>query len=155
MWGKSEEISSHFPHYFLTFSTLFPHKNFLTLALEIGRIPHMANVRKIVRKVNVRKIVRKMRSSKMWGKMWGNFNTFSLTLFPHMDAGNWPLSSHGNVRKMWGKLWGKFHYYFSTWIPHIESGKNPHICEGKCEENFPFSTFLHNFNTLMLHYNQL
>ena len=48
---KSEEISSHFPHYFLTFSTLFPHKNFLTLALEIGRIPHMANVRKNVRKM--------------------------------------------------------------------------------------------------------
>ena len=51
MWGKSEEISSHFPHYFLTFSTLFPHKNFLTLALEIGQIPHMANVRKNVRKM--------------------------------------------------------------------------------------------------------
>ena len=51
MWGKCEEISSHFPHYFLTFSTLFPHKKFLTLALEIGRIPHIANVRKNVRKM--------------------------------------------------------------------------------------------------------
>ena len=150
---------------FLTFSTLFPHI-FHTFSSQ--KIPHISagnwpdsshgkceeKCKENVRKVNVRKIVRKMGSSKMWGKMWGNFNFFPYnfpTLFPHMDAGNWPLSSHGNVRKMWGKLWAKFHYYFSAWIPHIETGKNPHICEEKCgekcEENFPFSTYFFTIST--------
>ena len=103
-----------------------------------------------VRKVNVRKTVRKVRSSEMWGKMWEISTLFFLTLslhyvqeIPHMDAGNWPLSSHGNVRKILRKT--------SVLFQHIDSShrdwKNPHICEEKWEENFPYSTHFFTIST--------
>ena len=129
MWGKSEEISSHFPHYFLTFSTLFPHKKIPHISA--GNWPDSSHgkceekCKENVRKVNVRKIVRKMGSSKMWGKMWGNFNTFFLTISLH---------------------------YFLTWT--LEIGRFPHMemwgkCEENCEENFT-TISAHGFLTLRL-----
>ena len=146
-WGNFLTFSTLFPHIFHTFSLQkFPH-------ISAGNWPDSSHgkceekCKENVRKVNVRKIVRKMGSSKMWGKMWGNFNTFFLTISLHyfltwtLEIGRFPHM------EMWGKLWGNFQYYFSTWIPHIETGKNPHICEEKCEENFPFSTHFFTIST--------
>ena len=155
---------------FLTFSTLFPHI-FHTFSSQ--KIPHISagnwpdsshgkceeKCKENVRKVNVRKIVRKMGSSKMWGKMWGNFNTFFLTISLHyfltwtLEIGRFPHM------EMWGKCEENCEQNFTTISAHgfltLRLEKILTFVRKSVRKLSIFHTFLHNFNTLMLHYNQL